>query len=95
MSALEAELERLIGREGPLPLSRFMTEALAHPKHGYYMHRDPLGQRGDFTTAPEISGSPVRHFSPCSRGSRDMLFSADLPIKSVLSSSTNRPSPAS
>jgi SAM-dependent MidA family methyltransferase len=26
-----------------------------HPKHGYYVARDPLGREGDFTTAPEVS----------------------------------------
>jgi len=38
---------------GPLPVSRFMALALAHPRHGYYTTRDPFGC--DFTTAPEIS----------------------------------------
>ena len=55
MSALKAELARLIAEEGPLPVSRFMALALGHPRHGYYMTRDPFGQEGDFTTAPEIS----------------------------------------
>ena len=32
-----------------------MALCLAHPEHGYYMTRDPLGARGDFITAPEIS----------------------------------------
>lgn len=32
-----------------------MELALAHPEHGYYRTRDPLGREGDFTTAPEIS----------------------------------------
>ena len=32
-----------------------MSLCLTHPEHGYYMQRDPLGARGDFTTAPEIS----------------------------------------
>lgn len=32
-----------------------MELALAHPEHGYYRTRDPLGRKGDFTTAPEIS----------------------------------------
>lgn len=32
-----------------------MAIALAHPKHGYYRTRDPLGRAGDFITAPEIS----------------------------------------
>ena len=28
---------------------------LSHPTHGYYMHQDVFGERGDFTTSPEIS----------------------------------------
>ena len=32
-----------------------MALCLTDPRHGYYMHRDPLGARGDFITAPEIS----------------------------------------
>ncbi|MEZ2406744.1 class I SAM-dependent methyltransferase [Bosea sp. RCC_152_1] len=55
MTTLKAELIRLIRDEGPLPISRFMALALGHPRHGYYMTRDPFGQEGDFTTAPEIS----------------------------------------
>ncbi|WOF74795.1 SAM-dependent methyltransferase [Parvibaculaceae bacterium PLY_AMNH_Bact1] len=38
-----------------MPLDMFMDLALAHPEHGYYRTRDPLGRSGDFTTAPEIS----------------------------------------
>ncbi len=55
MTALKAELIRLIAEEGPLPVSRFMALCLGHPRHGYYMTRDPFGAQGDFTTAPEIS----------------------------------------
>ncbi|MEZ0242133.1 MAG: class I SAM-dependent methyltransferase [Sphingomonas sp.] len=36
---------------GPIPLSQFMGAANAH----YYATRNPLGARGDFTTAPEVS----------------------------------------
>ncbi len=32
-----------------------MALALGHPRHGYYMTRDPFGLAGDFVTAPEIS----------------------------------------
>lgn len=55
MNALKAELVRLIADEGPIPVSRYMVLALGHPRHGYYMTRDPFGAAGDFTTAPEIS----------------------------------------
>ncbi|GGF88337.1 ATP synthase subunit beta [Azorhizobium oxalatiphilum] len=52
---LEAELKALIAAEGPISVGRYMALALGHPKHGYYVTRDPLGAKGDFTTAPEIS----------------------------------------
>ncbi len=55
MSRLGDELRRLITLEGPISVERYMTLALGHPQHGYYMTRDPLGAAGDFTTAPEIS----------------------------------------
>lgn len=38
-----------------MPLSEYMALALAHPEYGYYMRKDPFGEHGDFTTAPEIS----------------------------------------
>lgn len=40
---------------GPLSVAEFMRQALSHPHLGYYMTRDVFGQRGDFTTSPEIS----------------------------------------
>ena len=52
---LAEEIRTLIAAEGPMPVSRYMALALGHPRHGYYMTRDPLGAHGDFTTAPEIS----------------------------------------
>ena len=49
-------IERLIRAEvastGPLSVAAYMELCLAHPEHGYYMTRDPLGR--DFTTSPEI-----------------------------------------
>ena len=48
---LPERLARAITLAGPIPLSQFMGAANAH----YYATRDPLGVRGDFTTAPEIS----------------------------------------
>jgi NADH dehydrogenase [ubiquinone] 1 alpha subcomplex assembly factor 7 len=55
MTPLEAEIRRIIAADGPLPVGRFMTLCLAHPLHGYYVTRDPLGAAGDFVTAPEVS----------------------------------------
>lgn len=37
--------------EGPLDIGRFMSLVVSH----YYSTRDPFGEKGDFTTAPEIS----------------------------------------
>ncbi|QEL25837.1 class I SAM-dependent methyltransferase [Bosea sp. F3-2] len=55
MNALKAEIVDLIRQEGPIGVGRYMALALGHPRHGYYMTRDPFGRDGDFTTAPEIS----------------------------------------
>ncbi len=52
---LMAHLRALIGAAGPLTVAHYMEEALFHPRFGYYASRDPLGARGDFVTAPEIS----------------------------------------
>jgi SAM-dependent MidA family methyltransferase len=52
---LEAEIRRLIGIAGPMPVWQYMGLCLQHPQYGYYVTRDPLGARGDFITAPEIS----------------------------------------
>jgi NADH dehydrogenase [ubiquinone] 1 alpha subcomplex assembly factor 7 len=54
-SPLQAELKKLIKSSGPMPVWRYMELCLTHPKHGYYVARDPLGREGDFTTAPEVS----------------------------------------
>jgi NADH dehydrogenase [ubiquinone] 1 alpha subcomplex assembly factor 7 len=55
MTPLEAEIRRIIEAEGPITVSDYMRLCLTHPRHGYYMTRDPLGAAGDFTTAPEVS----------------------------------------
>ena len=52
---LETELKAMIRRSGPMPVWRYMELCLSHPKHGYYVSRDPLGREGDFITAPEVS----------------------------------------
>ncbi len=52
---LTDRLADLIRTAGPISIARYMAEAMGHPKFGYYMNRDPLGQSGDFITAPEVS----------------------------------------
>jgi NADH dehydrogenase [ubiquinone] 1 alpha subcomplex assembly factor 7 len=55
MTALPAIIKSIIAEQGPMPIDRYMTLCLSHPQYGYYITRDPLGARGDFTTSPEIS----------------------------------------
>ena len=51
MTPLERALRERIQAEGPLTVEAYMEACNAY----YYATRDPLGARGDFTTAPEIS----------------------------------------
>lgn len=55
MSRVEALIRGEIAATGPMSVARYMELCLAHPQHGYYATRDPLGAAGDFVTAPEIS----------------------------------------
>jgi SAM-dependent MidA family methyltransferase len=55
MTALRDEIVGIIRAEGPISIARYMELALGHPKHGYYITRDPFGAAGDFITAPEVS----------------------------------------
>lgn len=55
MTALSDLIARRIRATGPITIAEFMTEALQHPRYGYYVTRDPLGSAGDFITAPEVS----------------------------------------
>ncbi len=55
LSPLEIEIRRRITAAGPMPVGEYMALCLGDPDHGYYTTRDPLGVRGDFITAPEIS----------------------------------------
>ena len=55
MTPLGAQIAAQIAATGPISLADYMATCLMHPEHGYYATRDPLGERGDFTTAPEIS----------------------------------------
>ena len=55
MTALEDIIKQQIRENGPMDMATYMSLCLGHPEHGYYMTRDPFGEDGDFTTAPEIS----------------------------------------
>jgi SAM-dependent MidA family methyltransferase len=51
VTPLERALRERIAAEGPISVETVMEACNAY----YYATRDPLGTRGDFTTAPEIS----------------------------------------
>jgi NADH dehydrogenase [ubiquinone] 1 alpha subcomplex assembly factor 7 len=55
MNPLENLIRETIAENGPMSLETYMTLVLAHPVHGYYASKMPLGGSGDFITAPEIS----------------------------------------
>jgi SAM-dependent MidA family methyltransferase len=51
LTPLERALRDRILSEGPITVEAYMDACNSY----YYATRDPLGERGDFTTAPEIS----------------------------------------
>jgi len=51
VTPLERALRERIAAEGPISVEAFMQACNDY----YYATRDPLGARGDFTTAPEVS----------------------------------------
>lgn len=55
MTQLLPILLQRIAADGPISIADYMADCLLHPQYGYYATRDPLGQHGDFITAPEIS----------------------------------------
>jgi NADH dehydrogenase [ubiquinone] 1 alpha subcomplex assembly factor 7 len=55
VTPLELLIRDIIATDGPMRLDRYMSLCLGHPQHGYYVTRDPLGENGDFITAPEVS----------------------------------------
>ncbi|MBI1272594.1 MAG: class I SAM-dependent methyltransferase [Alphaproteobacteria bacterium] len=53
--ALAPIIKRMIAAQGYITIAQFMELVLQHPEYGYYRKHDPIGKRGDFITAPEIS----------------------------------------
>jgi len=54
-SSLAARLKRRIAAEGPISVEAFMEACLLDTAAGAYTARQPIGAKGDFITAPEIS----------------------------------------
>ncbi len=52
--SVKESLQNLL-KNGPLPLSEYMAICLYDEQDGYYTTHVPIGTKGDFTTAPEIS----------------------------------------
>lgn len=52
---LGEQIDAQIRSSGPMSISTYMRLCLTHPILGYYKNTDPLGVKGDFITAPEIS----------------------------------------
>jgi NADH dehydrogenase [ubiquinone] 1 alpha subcomplex assembly factor 7 len=53
VSALATRIAEIISRDGPIPVSLYMSMCLHDPRDGYYATR--AGFNRDFTTAPETS----------------------------------------
>ncbi len=53
--SLAEEIRLQIQTHGPMSLATYMSLCLTHPTKGYYKKSNPLGEKGDFVTAPEIS----------------------------------------
>lgn len=52
---LAQQIDIQIASSGPMSVATYMGLCLTHPTQGYYKAADPLGAKGDFITAPEIS----------------------------------------
>ena len=45
----------ILKKKDNLPLDKFINLSLYDRKFGYYMKKNPFGEKGDFITAPNIS----------------------------------------
>jgi NADH dehydrogenase [ubiquinone] 1 alpha subcomplex assembly factor 7 len=48
-------IDMQIAANGPMSVATYMGLSMTHPRAGYYSHGKPVGAKGDFITAPEIS----------------------------------------
>ena len=55
MGSLREKLLQQIRETGPMALSEYMESCLLDPEYGYYCGTCPVGEKGSFITAPEIS----------------------------------------
>lgn len=55
MNALAERIAHIIETQGPISVAQFMTLCLHDPEYGAYAARNPLGAKGDYVTAPDIS----------------------------------------
>ena len=55
LTPLEARLKERIARDGPIRVHDYMKACLGDRRSGYYPTHQPIGRKGDFITAPEIS----------------------------------------
>jgi len=54
-TSLSARLHANIAKDGPLSVEEFMQACLSDEAAGVYASRQPIGGKGDFITAPEVS----------------------------------------
>jgi NADH dehydrogenase [ubiquinone] 1 alpha subcomplex assembly factor 7 len=54
-ASLAARLRAYIAKDGPLSVEAFMEACLSDARAGAYASHQPIGAKGDFITAPEIS----------------------------------------
>ena len=45
----------ILKNDSKIPLDRFINKVLYDKNKGYYMNNNPIGAKGDFITAPNIS----------------------------------------